>query len=69
LFQNKIRSGVSRLIECLGVCSDLKFRTSVNDRVEIAAVFSAGKECLLREGLGALIRQHCYGYGLTDSCP
>lgn len=32
-------------------------------------VFRAGKECLLSEHLGPLIRQSCYGFALTDNCP
>ena len=37
--------------------------------METVTVFSEGKECLLSERLGPIIRQHCYGYALTDSCP
>lgn len=37
--------------------------------VEHFDVFSEGKECLLSEHLGSHIRQHCYGFALTDSCP
>jgi len=35
----------------------------------VCVVFSEGKQCLLSARLGPLIRQHCYGYSLTDSCP
>lgn len=37
--------------------------------VQHYGVFSEGKECLLSEQLGSLIRQHCRGFALTDNCP